>query len=199
MRQKLRTAIETERLVLLPGENERDNASFLRMLKTDSDFQMFCGMEYSEKNLLGFDGYLEKEHFYAVYLKNDLNELLGYVGLAWHRSQKRYEVEFYIKRAARRKGYCAEALCALCKAAFAGTVVDDPTGLDAIYATTQNENKPARELLKKCNFSLAENGAIGILMFDTTADEVFGISISEYVLRKTQMEQLDQKEAVSCV
>ena len=31
--------METERLVLLPGENARDNTAFLQMLRADGDFR----------------------------------------------------------------------------------------------------------------------------------------------------------------
>ena len=43
--------IETKRLKLLPGVNKRDSKPFLKMLREDGNFQEFCGVEFSEKNL----------------------------------------------------------------------------------------------------------------------------------------------------
>lgn len=40
--------IETERLLLIPGSNARDDAHFIHMLRNDGDFRDFCGIEYSE-------------------------------------------------------------------------------------------------------------------------------------------------------
>lgn len=39
------TKIETEHLMLIPGNNARDNAPFIHMLKDDGDFRTFCGIE----------------------------------------------------------------------------------------------------------------------------------------------------------
>lgn len=46
--------IETERLLLIPGSNARDDAHFIHMLRNDGDFRDFCGIEFSEKYLAEF-------------------------------------------------------------------------------------------------------------------------------------------------
>lgn len=161
--------IETARLMLLPGQDTRDNIAFLQMLKNDGDFRQFCGVDYSEQNLLKFDSYLERDLLYAIYRKDDLTELLGYIGLG--EQNGRYEIEFYIKRPERRKGYCTEALHALCKTAFAGKLATmnkrkerESLILDKIYATATAENLPTKSLLEK-NGSLRPNtSAIPVLM-----------------------------------
>ncbi len=38
--------ITTERLILLPSRNGRDNAAFLKMLREDGDLRKFCGIEH---------------------------------------------------------------------------------------------------------------------------------------------------------
>ena len=40
--------IETERLLLIPGSNVRDDAPFIHMLRNDGDFRDFCGIEVFE-------------------------------------------------------------------------------------------------------------------------------------------------------
>ena len=53
-------ALQTERLLLLPGLNARDNKPFLRMLREDGDFYMFCGVKYSRWRLRRFANYFER-------------------------------------------------------------------------------------------------------------------------------------------
>ena len=187
------STIETKRLLLLSGKNERDNAAFLRMLKEDGDFEMFSGIEYSEKNLQGFDGYLEREGFYAIYPKNDPKELFGYVGIAWNLSSEWYEAEFYIKRDVRRRGYCKEALHALCQAAYGGAVISqspdgngNPPELEAVYAVTQTENHPAKLLLSKCGFHPTDRNVITAfrLLINPETEETYWFPIVEYVLER---------------
>ena len=58
-RRKMNTGIkiETERLLLIPGSNVRDNVPFIHMLRNDGDFRAFCGIEFSEKYLADFCDY----------------------------------------------------------------------------------------------------------------------------------------------
>ena len=187
--------IETPRLMLLPGENSRDNIAFLQMLKDDGDFRLFCGVNYSDQNLLKFDGYFEREFLYAIYRRDDLTELLGHIGLG-QRNEGHYEVEFYIKRPERKKGYCTEALQALCKTAFAGKLATmnernerETLILDKIYATTTAENLPTKKLLEKNGFFRPNTGAILTLMdyIDPETDAIYANRIIEYVLEKPQI------------
>lgn len=50
--------LETDRLFLLPGRDDRDNESFLRMLREEGNFRDFCGVDFSEYYLKNYDGYL---------------------------------------------------------------------------------------------------------------------------------------------
>lgn len=180
--QTMRSTIETQRLLLLPGRNERDSAAFLTMLKEDGDFQMFCGVEYSEANLYAFQGYMAQEHMYAIYRKNDDSSLLGYVGITERLAGNRWEAEFYVKRSERRNGYCKEALTSLCAAAFHGKSF--PPGLDTVYATTTVENAPARALLTRCGFVPSEAEMVVELMVTPETGELHGVHAAEYVLQK---------------
>lgn len=185
MKMSTNKQIETARLILLPGKNARDNEAFLNILKHDGDFQMFCGVPYSDKNLLGFDNYLEQDFLFAVFSKDDLDELLGYVGVAPQHG--RYEVEFYIKHTVRNRGYCEEAVNAICKAAFAGGFAQDgkPLILHEIYATTQKENLPTRRVLEKCGFAPVEGPVFVFqLLIHPVTDEVYQDVIVEYVRKK---------------
>lgn len=191
--------IETERLILLPGENERDNAAFLQMLRKGGDFRLFCGVDFSESNLMGFDGYLERAIRYAIYQKTAPGEMLGYVGL-FNRGES-WETEFYIKKTERRNGYCTEALLALCVAAFFGALkIQDEDGkaetliLDEIYATTTVENTAARGLLEKSAFVEPDTGAVWIMqvLFDPETGAQYDNQIVEYVLKRESVQWKEQ-------
>ena len=103
-------AIETERLLLLPGQNARDNKPFLRMLREDGDFYMFCGVKYSRRRLRRFADYFERtghgECIYSLFLRDEPERFIGYVG--FHR-EDHYELEFYVSKPYRNRGYCTEA------------------------------------------------------------------------------------------
>lgn len=76
--------IETSRLWLRPGKNERDSSPFLLMLRNDGDFQQYCGARFSEENLSRFANYFERVNdemcMYSLFLKTDAETFIGYVG-----------------------------------------------------------------------------------------------------------------------
>ena len=106
------SAIETERLFLLPSRTDRDSEAFLQMLRDDGDFYIFCGVSPSEKHVMGFANYFERTDHelctYSIFPKQQKDKFIGYVGV--HREMEdEYEIEFYIAREYRRNGYCEEA------------------------------------------------------------------------------------------
>ena len=106
------SAIETERLFLLPSRTDRDSEAFLQMLRDDGDFYIFCGVSPSEKHVKGFSNYFERTDHelctYSIFPKQQKDKFIGYVGV--HREMEdEYEIEFYIAREYRRNGYCEEA------------------------------------------------------------------------------------------
>lgn len=172
------TEIETKRLILLPGSNRWDAEPFLKMLREDGDFQEFCGVEFSEKNLLGFAYYFERmdheECVYGVFPKEMPEEFIGYVG--FHREQDGdYEIEFYIAKKHRRKGYCEEACKAVMKLVFGyGLSVDHHRlSVDRLYATTLDENAATIGVLKKLGFQrdIAEDGSVLIMQAFVDEDD----------------------------
>ena len=86
--------IETKRLNLLPGFNMRDSKPFLKMLREDGDFQEFCGVKFSEKNLSEFATYFERtgheECIYSIFPKDSMEEFIGCNGtFLWCKNHKR--------------------------------------------------------------------------------------------------------------
>ena len=77
--------------------------------------------------------------------KDSMEKFIGYVG--FHRELNGdYEIEFYIAKNYRRKGYCEEACKAIIKQIFGeGLSVDhNQITVDRLYATTLAENNKIR-------------------------------------------------------
>lgn len=187
--------IETERLVLVPGSNARDSEHFIHMLRNDGNFRDFCGLEFSEKYLAEFNNYFERtghdECIYSIFLKGT-DMFIGYVG--FHREHNSdYEIEFYISKSQRRKGYCEE----VCKAAIElifteGLSVDDNVlSVEKLYATTLAENIAVINLLSKLGFKrdMPKDGPVLIMegFVDEETDEFFGCCVSKFVRRKGEL------------
>ena len=79
------SAIETERLFLLPSRTDRDSEAFLQMLRDDGDFYIFCGVSPSEKHVMGFANYFERTDHelctYSIFPKQQKDKFIGYVGV----------------------------------------------------------------------------------------------------------------------
>ena len=183
--------IETERLMLIPGSNVRDNVPFIHMLRSDGNFRDFCGIEFSEKYLAEFSDYFERtgheECIYSIYPKGT-DEFIGYVG--FHRDNSDYEIEFYISKSQRRKGYCEEACKAVIELIFEeGLSVDDNVlSVQKLYATTLVENIAVINLLSKLGFKrdIPKDGPVLVMegFVDEENDEFFGYCVSKYVMEK---------------
>ncbi len=146
--------ITTERLILLPSRNDRDNAVFLKMLREDGDFRMFCGVDFSEENLLNFNNYFEHKEtcYFSVFLKSAPERFIGYVGIS--NIKDAVDVEFYIAKKFRNAGYCTEALYAVCRNAIESGLDFDGVKIifECVNAVVIDENHPARKALDKCGF-----------------------------------------------
>lgn len=183
-------ALETKRLLLVPGNNVRDDEPFINMLRNDGNFRDFCGIEFSEKYLAEFRNYFERtghdECIYSIFLKGS-DRFIGYVG--FHRERNLdYEIEFYISKSERRKGYCEEACKAVMDLFFSEGVSVDHTRITGrkLYATTLSDNRPVMQLLSKLGFTenVPEDGKALIMegFVDEETDEFFGYCVAKYVL-----------------
>ncbi len=193
-RKKMNTGIkiETEHLLLIPGSNARDNESFIRMLRNDGDFRDFCGIEFSERYLAEFRDYFERtgheECIYSIFPKGT-DEFIGYVGFHRERNSD-YEIEFYISKSQRRKGYCEEACKAVMELIFSdGLSVDNNVlSVQKLYATTLAENIAVINLLSKLGFKrdIPKDGPVLVMegFVDEETDEFFGYCVSRYVIEK---------------
>lgn len=159
------TEYETERLVLKPGDNERDNGPFLKMIREDGDFRDFCGLDFSESRLCAFYDYIGFESYYSIFFKDSPDEMIGYAGIGYQ--HERYEVEFYISKPYRNKGYCTEALKKILEATKRGEIRWRKRNGQSvfikekeIFASVISTNVPAIRVLEKCGFQKTEKGLV---------------------------------------
>ena len=182
--------IETERLPLIPGSNARDDEPFIKMLRSDGNFCDFCGIEFSEKYLADFRNYFERRGhgrcIYSIYPKNT-NKFIGYIG--FHREPDfDYEIEFYIQKSERRKGYCEEACKAVINQFFSeGLSIDnDKIRVKKLYASTLPDNTPTISLLSKLGFKryIPEDEPVLVMegFVEEETGEFFGYCVSRYVI-----------------
>ena len=187
------TVLETKRL-LLTSPTEEDNEAFLKMLREDGDFELYCGMELSEELLMWYKGYLMQKNasLYSIVQKEDSNhEFVGYVGIAYHMEGQRYEAEYYVGRLFRGQGYCTEALRKVMDVLFAeGLSVDGKRILlEEIDATTFERNVPSLRVLERVGFKKHPNSPAGMWRIHENSDGFVGFTekIVERVLSKEGM------------
>ena len=125
---------------------------------------------------------------YSIFPKGT-DEFIGYVG--FHRENNSdYEIEFYISRPQRRKGYCEEACKAVIELIFTeGLSVDgEVLTVEQLFATTLNDNIAAINLLSKLGFKkdIPKDGPVVTmeLIVDEETDEFFGYWVSKYVIER---------------
>ena len=123
-------------------------------------------------------------------VKRIVDKNLGYVG--FHREPNfDYEIEFYIKKNERRKGYCEEACRAVMNQFFEEGLSVDNNKLRGkkLYASTLTDNTATISLLSKLGFKryVPEDGLILIMegFIDEESDEFLGYCVSKYVIEKT--------------
>lgn len=181
---------ETKNLILLPSNNLRDNASFLKMLKADGDFRNFCGVEYSEAALSLLENYFDKPEtcYYSIYRKVEPCKYIGHTGFYWKKD--RCEIECYLFKPYRNNGYCMEAAEELIHFLFSnGLSVDGNIRTpDKIYSSVLAGNRPAIRVLEKMGFQTDTEGPA--FMFYVAEDPCTGSlcdsRLYQYVLKRTE-------------
>lgn len=160
-------AIFTERLDMIPSEDERDLDRYVADLLLTGDFYFQYGVPYSDELVNAIDFHSSGVIYYSLFLR-DTQTMVGYVGLLPCESDPAYwEIEYYVFRDHRRQGYAKEALVALISRFFSGALTG--TRGERVEAETHSDNDASRRLLECVGFtkeasgmrlSLSENGEI---------------------------------------
>ena len=182
--------IKTNRLELRPGNNETDNAPFLKMLKEEGDFEFFSGIPYTEEHLGFFDCFFERDFsdycIYSIYLED---KFIGYAG--FHREDHGYELEFYVSKPYRQNGYAKEACLAVMDKLFDEGISVDGKIIkeERLYATTIIDNIPTKALLEGLGFkdkAKTDDGGVIIATgyINEEDDEFYASLVDTYLIEK---------------
>lgn len=142
--------IFTERLALIPSEDERDLNNYISDLMLTNDFYFQYGQPYSAELLEAIDFHSSGVIYYSLFLKNT-ETMVGYVGILPYEDDPTCgELEFYIFRDFRKQGYAKEALIAFTNAFLTGAL----TGIEGkqVIAETLVENEVVIKLLENMGF-----------------------------------------------
>ena len=114
--------IFTPRLILRPADKVEELQQYHDHLRNDGDFSLYTGLKLSKNNLDKFT--LDRPYCFAIYEKQS-HKMIGMVGLHTYQEQKRMAaMEWYIFKSYRKSGYAKEAVSALTKRAFNGTLAE---------------------------------------------------------------------------
>lgn len=174
--------IKTDRLVMKPANNDKDLATYKRLLEPCDYFFQF-GYEYDEHLLDGYDFTSLGVICYSVFLK-DTDEYIGYAGIKPDSDDPDIgELEYFIARPHRNKGYCREAAAALI-AAFKDGLLTGTKGIE-LYAETISENTASARVLEKLGFGFEHDLMTLYLCPDSTDPDGYktaGKSVSIFKL-----------------
>lgn len=174
--------IKTDRLVMRPANNDEDLTMYKQSLEPCDYFFQF-GYEYDEHLLDGYDFTSLGVICYSVFLK-DTSEYIGYAGIKPDSDDPNIgELEYFIARPHRNKGYCREAAAALI-GAFKDGLLTGTKGIE-LYAETIDENVASARVLEKLGFRFEHNLMTLHLCPDSTDPDGYktvGKSVSVYKL-----------------
>lgn len=190
--------IKTPNLILKPSDQARDIEPFLNMLRRDGNFQLFTGAKCTEEELKGFSRYFERSYSkkcFSVFEREDPEHFIGYVGV--HREFRfagsKIEIEFYISKDYRNKGYATEAGRALLYQLMEGNLGDHGEKFETgqVFAKTLSRNSASIRVLKKLGFEkINEDYAAFLSEFvDWQDSENCQELVSEYCLDWTLKEK----------
>lgn len=148
--KKMKNAIFTERLDIIPSVETRDLGHYISDLLLTNDFYFQYGEQYSDELLEAIDFHSSGVIYYSIFLK-DTPTMVGYVGIFLDTGNPAYGgIEFYIFHNHRRQGFSKEVLPAFINSFFNGSL----TGIKGkqVVAETLTENTTVINLLESIGF-----------------------------------------------
>ena len=109
--------IRTERLTLRGCTLEDIPVFYKRWKRDEGDFISYCGYLPTQSNMRGFSPYYPLKFIIET---KDTKEMVGMIGLPYDKDIKTGTLEYFVFREFRNRGYCKEAMQALCNAALSG-------------------------------------------------------------------------------
>ena len=157
MQQMKDHKIKTKRLLLCPSVDERDLNIYLTHLSADKEeFYLQCGEPYSEEMLSSIDFHSTGVIYYSIFLKNTDN-MIGYVGIfPCEEAEDNGMLEYYIFPEYRRNGYGKEAVLAMTREFFEGTLTEERGNV--ILAQVMDINKMSQQFLESIGARRTSSG-----------------------------------------
>lgn len=181
--------IETKRLLLKTAYTERDGEAFLRMMKEEGACQSLFGIPLSDDIEEKLYHYFDTDDcLFAIFEKAADAEMIGYIGVSYRNGS--YEVEFYLSKPFRNRGYCTEALVLLVDLYFEGKLAltedkEHPEELNFLYGSFLTENKATQRVLEKCGFGKnPQREILNELFYNPKTEEVISMSMRELAITK---------------
>lgn len=175
-------AIYTKHLVLRPANNDEDLTAYKMLLEPSEYFFQF-GYEYEEHLLDNYNFTDLGVICYSAFLK-DTGEYIGYAGIMPTDNEPEVgELEYFVSKAHRGKGYCHEAAAALIQAFKSGELTNSKG--KTVFAEIIKENTASARVLKRLGFDLKHAGVVLQLVPDPDDPEGYkttGKSVSTYTL-----------------
>ncbi|WP_251198358.1 GNAT family N-acetyltransferase [Anaerotardibacter muris] len=175
-------AIYTDRLILKPANNDSDLTAYKRLLEP-SEYYFQFGYEYDEHLLDDYDFTSLGVICYSAFLKNS-GEYIGYVGIRPTDNKPEIgEIEYFISKPHRGKGFCHEAAAALIQA-FKDGELTEIKGI-SVFAEIIRENTPSAHVLTRLGFDLEHTSLILYHIPDQNEEDGYkteGKSVSTYTL-----------------
>lgn len=161
-------------------------------IHNSGEFEFYFGVRETPGRLSEIS--INRELFYSIYEEKSSN-LLGYLGFT--EIENALEVEIYIFKEYRKRGYATEALSCILRKIFASELFVERESIreriktERIVSTVRRENIASQKMMEKLGFKRNENIAIGFSLMVNPEDEneMSFFEIVEYVLEKKDMMQ----------
>lgn len=180
--------IETERLVIEPAFIVDKSKEFAKAIYEAGEFEWYFGLEETNERLKEIS--IKRKGYYNIFDK--MKNFIGYLG--FYRQDGDYEIEIYILKEYRRKGYAEESLKVMLGEAFEGNIIGTrKEDFTRIVSSVRKENLPSRMLLEKCGFEPNQEIAEFCMLFHISPeDDELGkpIILANYYITRDKFMQM---------
>ena len=158
--------IETERLIIESTFIVDKSKELVQAIHEAGEFEWYFGVEETEQRLK--DASIRRKWFYNIFDRE--RNFVGYLG--FHQDGDDYEIEIYIIKEFRRRGYARECLKVMMREVFEGNIIDtSEEDIARIVSSVRKENMPSRALMESCGFEQNKDVADFCILFQVSLDD----------------------------
>lgn len=182
-RENANKEFSTERLVLRPYNNQKNEKTYRKYLRGDGDYSLFCCEKPTRDEL---DSRTHKDILmFSVFVKQT-NTMVGVVELnGYNRIQRRAFACWYIFKPYRNNGYAKEAFTELARRGFEGKLIElkkssweykyikQRVMIDFIVAEVRVTNIPSQKTAQSCGFKFHHKDRNFFIVEDKYAEDAY--------------------------